>query len=300
MLRHLLMLGVAIADPSWQAGPGGTFFVHGDYGDSSYLTKKCRYNEGCQRPFNPDKIYDGRVNCRLTCGAYGAEAVGARSVCNVPYTDGRSNEDCTYETSGGPELDIHCPAWVDRFELHPEGKACANFADIVGMTPDTFPLLWDQVAWHSIQCQCLLPAPPPLPPLLPPPSPSPPLPPPPPIACDKLVDDEGACGQANAGAICRHCCSANDVCGTDDGAGPWCGEGSQLEYSYAKIDPDATECPPPKSVKHHTVTFQPAQCIINPATGKSHCMSLPIGYDINDDSDPTVAHMKRRVFDLDR
>ena len=29
-------------------------------------------------------------------------------------------------------------------------------------------------------------------------------------------------------------------------------------------------------------------------------MSLPIGYDINDDSDPTVAHMKRRVFDLDR
>jgi hypothetical protein len=135
--------------------------------------------------------------------------------------------------------------------------------------------------------------------------------------------------QANAGAICRHCCSANDVCGTDDGAGPWCGEGSQLEYSYAKIDPDATQvcvsfasdilmtypfhtqrtldvpphapqCPPPKSVKHHTVTFQPAQCIINPATGKSHCMSLPIGYDINDDSDPTVARMKRRVFDLDR
>jgi len=268
--------------PGPQAGPNGTFFVHGDYGDG--------------QPFNPNTKYNGNVDCKQTCGAYGAEAVGARSVCNV-YQTGQF-EDCTYETSGGPELDIHCPVWVDRFELHPEGKACANFADIVGTTPDNFPILSEGVTHHSIQCQCLLSAPPPLPPLLlPPPSPStPPLPPPPPIACDQLVDDEGACGQANAGAICRHCCSANDVCGTDDGAGPWCGQGSQLEYSYAKIDPDATECPP-RSVKHHTVAFQPAQCIINPATGKSHCMSLPVGYDINNDSDPMVANLKRSVFD---
>ena len=73
---------------------------------------------------------------------------------------------------GGPELDQWCRVWVDRFELRETedtiglpavNPSCnINFADIIGKTPDTFPVLKDGAGFHSIQCQCQLPAPPPL------------------------------------------------------------------------------------------------------------------------------------------
>ena len=47
--------------------------------------------------------------------------------------------------------------------------------------------------------------------------------------------------------------------------------------------------------KRHVVTFQQGQCVVNPATGKQHCMALPEGVDINSD-DPRVQRMKQVVF----
>jgi hypothetical protein len=89
-------------------------------------------------------------------------------------------EGCSLETSGGLELDQWCRVWVDRFELRETedtiglpgvDPSCSfNFADIIGKTPDTFPVLQDGSGVHSIQCQCQLPAPPPLPPASPPPA----------------------------------------------------------------------------------------------------------------------------------
>ncbi len=72
-------------------------------------------------------------------------------------------------------------------------------------------------------------------------------------SCDDLVEDGGRCGAADGGAdptprICRHCCGSTGFCGKDDGDGLWCGEGNQPLYSYAKIEPDGTQCAAPPSL----------------------------------------------------
>jgi hypothetical protein len=131
-------------------------------------------------------------------------------------------------------------------------------------------------------------------------SPSPPAPatPPPPVQagfatfgtpCSSLVPDDAECGAERGGGVCWNCCSGTGFCGRDDGNGPWCGNGTQADYSYALIDPTSKRC---------GVRFQPKQCVVNPATGRSVCVSLPEGYSINSNT-PEVQRMLRRSFKAD-
>lgn len=146
----------------------------------------------------------------------------------------------------------------------------------------------------AIQCYCELPSPSPSPPSLPT---SPASPPPPPVACETLVQDGGACGPANNGAICRGCCSVStQTCGTDDGSGPWCGALVNLpEFSLAKLEIAGDRRCPPK----HVIKFQPPQCFVNPATCHKHCMSVQVGHSINDDDDRIVAKAKNDTYNAD-
>lgn len=50
--------------------------------------------------------------------------------------------------------------------------------------------------------------------------------------------------------------------------------------------------PPPPPLEYQ---MQPAQCIVNPATGKQHCIRLPEGLDINS-KNPAVVRAKQRTF----
>ena len=131
-------------------------------------------------------------------------------------------------------------------------------------------------------------------------SPSPPAPatPPPPVQagfatfgtpCSSLVPDDAECGAERGGGVCWNCCSGTGFCGRDDGNGPWCGNGTQADYSYALIDPTSKRC---------GVRFQPKQCVVNPATGRPVCVSLPEGYSINSNT-PEVQRMLRRSFKAD-
>ena len=69
--------------------------------------------------------------------------------------------------------------------------------------------------------------------------------------------------------------------------------------SRGRLDPAGTRCPawrvagfeaPPLEYQ-----MQPPQCIVNPATGKQHCIRLPEGLDINSDN-PAVVRSKQRTF----
>ena len=144
------------------------------------------------------------------------------------------------------------------------------------------------------------PAQPPPPPPVQPGAPSPPAPPPPPppvqpgfatwgTPCSSLAKDDAECGAERGGGVCWNCCSGTGFCGRDDGNGPWCGNGTQADYSYALIDPTSKRC---------GVRFQPKQCVVNPATGRPVCVSLPEGYSINSNT-PEVQRMLRRSFKAD-
>ena len=139
------------------------------------------------------------------------------------------------------------------------------------------------------------PPPSPPPPAPPPPTPPPPKPPPPPtpLDCATLVKDGSACGPTGGGAVCLGCCGASGVCGTDDGTGAWCGEGNLANYSYVKLHPDRTLCG-----ALYDVPQGPSQCTVDSSSGRTHCVSMPAGYDASSD-DAYVQRLRQRAFAID-
>ena len=176
-------------------GPDGTFFVHGVYQASAGVVVDGEYQafagkfagyvfappEGCIGTdfYHLECVYNGQVDCKHTCGLYGARAVGARPMCNRLTSCGRygwhrSNE-CPCElngvsvagTYGDMMVNINGATWSASAggPYSPFGRAYAEtigvpkssdpfITDIIGSTPETFPILFDGSPDFSIECQC--------------------------------------------------------------------------------------------------------------------------------------------------
>jgi len=93
--------------------------------------------------------YNGSFSCSDTCDFYGAEATGARWVCN--HWDGGTGEGCSPDNHG-EWTDDHCSEQiVDGVYLEGSNPACGSESQIRGYVDGTGS---EGYTWHAVECQC--------------------------------------------------------------------------------------------------------------------------------------------------
>ena len=106
--------------------------------------------DGGPTEFVWNRQYNGSVDCPVTCGHLGLQAVGARFVCNA--YDGNEHEGCDAGNNGEYGR-WNCDVWFDhgqRGNIDGRNEDCARpniQACVAGQCSES-------VTWHAISCHC--------------------------------------------------------------------------------------------------------------------------------------------------
>lgn len=111
------------------------------------------YDDTCD-VFSPSKMYNGRVSCPETCACYGLEATGAQFVCNLHGN--RDTEGCNSAELEGKYGTANC----DVRYVNGNKQSLVSHEDCAGGKMENCfrSSCNDGVTYHSIQCQCSMPA----------------------------------------------------------------------------------------------------------------------------------------------
>ncbi len=105
--------------------------------------------EGGGTTFEWATQYNGSFSCSDTCALYGAEATGARWVCN--HWDGGSSEGCGPDNHG-EWTDDHCSEQIlDGVYEAGSNPACGSESMLRDFVDGTGSEGW---TWHALECQC--------------------------------------------------------------------------------------------------------------------------------------------------